>query len=77
MLKLCTEDELTGPDGANFPVKGGTIVEVSHNAVRDVPMFGGTPPEVGAQGKGLQMVSVGQAWVAMNGAIDQPGWGKV
>ena len=68
---------MTGTDGEKFKIGGGSIVEVSHESVRDVPIYGATPPGTGTKGKGLSMVSVGQAWVAMNGAIDQPGWGKV
>lgn len=76
MLKICTEDETTGAEGEKVPIKGGSLIEVFHEGVKDVPLYGATPPAVGAEGKGMSMANMGSAWVAMNGAIDQPGWGK-
>lgn len=77
MFKLCTENELTTAKGEKLPIKGGSLIEVIHDDVRDVPMFGNQPPGTGTDMKGLSMVNVTEAWKDMNNAIEQPGWGKV
>jgi len=77
MFKLCTENELTTAKGEKLPIKGGSLIEVVHDDVREVTMFGNQPPGTGTDMKGLSMVNVTEAWKDMNLAIEQPGWGKV
>ena len=77
MFKVCTEDEITTAKGEKLSLKGGSLIEVVHGDVKDVPVFGNQPPGTGTDQKGITMMNVEEAWKDMNAAIDQPEWGKV
>ena len=63
-------------DGTQVPIKGGSLIEVGHQDVRDVPMFCASPPGTGTLGKGYNMVNPEKIFSDMYGALGQPGWGK-
>lgn len=77
MFKVCTEDEITTAKGEKLSLRGGSLIEVVHGDVKDVPVFGNQPPGTGTDQKGITMMNVEEAWKDMNAAIDQPEWGKV
>lgn len=70
MFKLCTENEMSDSKGEKIPLKGGSLIEVIHDDVRDVPIYGAEPPGTGTGGKGLTMVNLAGGWNSMNEAID-------
>lgn len=71
MFKLCTENEMDNSKGEKVPLKGGSFVEVVHEDVRDVPMYGAEPPGTGTAGKGLLIANYAEARNNMNVAIDK------
>lgn len=77
MYKICTENEIKNGKGDLVPIRGGSLIEVVHEDVRDVPLFGNEPPGTGTDMKGLAMTNVTQAWKDMNAAVEKPNWGKV
>ena len=77
MYKICTEDQLTTSSGEVVSTKGGSLIEVGHNDVRDVPMFGNSAPGTGTQGEGYALASGEQMWAGMNASLSKPGWGRL
>lgn len=71
MYKLCAENEISDARGAKVPLKGGSLIEVIHEDVRDIPMYGAEPPGTGTGKKGMAMANVGEAMQRMNEAIDK------
>lgn len=69
MFKICTENEMSNSKGEKVPLKGGSFIEVVHEDVRDVPMYGAEPPGTGTAGKGLALSNYAEAWKNMNEAI--------
>lgn len=76
MLKVCTENEIANSKGELIPIRGGSLIEVSHGDVKDVPVFGNQPPGTGTLGQGLSMVGVAEAWKTMNASVEIPHWGR-
>lgn len=70
MYKLCTENEISNAKGEKIPIKGGSLIEVVHDDVRDVPIYRAEPPGTGTDGKGLAITNIAGAWKNMNEAID-------
>lgn len=77
MFKICTENEISNSKGDLIPIKGGTLIEVSHKDVRDVPAFNNDPPGTNTVGQGLVMAGPTEAWKTMNAAVEVPNWGKI
>lgn len=76
MYKICTEDAIKNSKGDLLPLRGGSLIEVVNEDVRDVPAFGNEPPGSGTAGKGISMANPTEAWKDMNAVVDKPGWGK-
>lgn len=77
MYKICTQNELTTAKGEKLPVKGGSLIEVIHGDVRDVPIYGAQPPGTETNMQGLTIISAAKAWEDMNAAVAKPNWGRV
>lgn len=76
MFKLCTENQIANSKGDFIPIRGGSLIEVINEDVRDVPAFGNEPPGTGTAGKGTSMANPVEAWKDMNAEVDKGGWGK-
>lgn len=76
MYKICTEDQIANSKGELLSLKGGSLIEVSNEDVRDVPAFSNEAPGTGTAGKGLSMANALEAWKDMNAVVEKPGWGK-
>lgn len=71
MYKLCTDNEIRNSRGEKIPIKGGSLIEVIHNDVRDVPVYGAQPPGTGTEMKGVLVSNAAEGWKSMNKAIDE------
>lgn len=76
MYKLCTENEIEDARGKKIPIKGGSLIEVLANDVRDVPMFHNDPPGTGTDMKGLTPTNMVAGVKDMNALLDTGRWGK-
>lgn len=71
MYKWCTETEVNNKKGESIPITGGSLIEVLHDDVRNVPIYGAEPPGTGTNQMGMTMVNIAQAYKNMNEAIDK------
>lgn len=76
MYKICTENEIEDARGQKISVKGGSLVEVLANDIRDVPVFGNQPPGTGTAMKGLNPSNMVAGLNDMNAQLDSEGWGR-
>ncbi|KAK5073280.1 hypothetical protein LTR70_008783 [Exophiala xenobiotica] len=75
MHKICTQDQISNAKGELIPLRGGSLIEVINQDLRDVPMYGSQPPGTDTDMKGLAMVNVTEAWKDMNAAVEKRKWG--
>lgn len=75
MLKIVTGDEMTEPDGSKITVKGGTLLEIGMEHVRDIPILNNSGPVRSA--RGAPTVNVMESYNTAIAGLKGYGWGQI